>query len=141
MRLTELKPSVVIRAMINGLRKQHVKVKMSVFGYYEDGVCFGCAATNALCEIKGEKFIGKEINKRNSRAMFMNIDRTEIARFEISVDALRRGMVRDYDYDMDTHIPEDISRYIHLPCLNTHDWQDNLGPYEELANRLEKVNL
>lgn len=44
------KLSEVVEAMIKGLTTGHTVVLMSTYGKKEKGICYGCAATNALCE-------------------------------------------------------------------------------------------
>lgn len=50
-KIRSLTPKQVIMAMVDGLKNPKTKIKMNTFGYQEGGVCYGCAATNTLCQI------------------------------------------------------------------------------------------
>lgn len=66
-KIQSMKASEIIRAMISGLRKEHVKIDMTTFGAARNGTCFGCAATNAVCEISNEVFTAKTIKSSTKR--------------------------------------------------------------------------
>lgn len=50
-KIRSLTPKQVIMSMVEGLKNPKTKISMSTFGYQEGGVCYGCAATNTLCQI------------------------------------------------------------------------------------------
>lgn len=63
----------IILAMVNGLKKEHVKVDFNYFGYVApNGICYGCAATNAICEIT--KYIPDKYNMlpKGNNSLFTN---------------------------------------------------------------------
>ena len=41
----------IIMAMVEGLRNPVTKIHMGTYGKVEGDVCYGCAATNAICKI------------------------------------------------------------------------------------------
>ena len=41
----------IIMAMVEGLRNPKTKIDMSTFGVVKGGICYGCAATNAVLHI------------------------------------------------------------------------------------------
>jgi hypothetical protein len=90
----------IILAMVNGLRKKHVQLQMNVFGIYDlkTKTCFGCAATNTICEISGIKFVDARIKTAAQRAEVINSDVRFMAHFEWAVDGLRKGSIDDYNY-------------------------------------------
>jgi len=51
-KIKNLTPKEMILTMVRGLRSRHTKIRMNTFGFKDsDGLCFGCAATNTLCEL------------------------------------------------------------------------------------------
>ena len=76
----------IIMAMVNGLRNPHVKVVMSSFGHMKDGICFGCAATNTVCEITGKTYDEGVIEYATDRAKFMNCTYIFLHKFESAID-------------------------------------------------------
>jgi hypothetical protein len=56
--IENLKPSIVLQAMITGLKKSkddpNFIVEMSAFGYVKNKLCYGCCATVALAEMFGQ---------------------------------------------------------------------------------------
>lgn len=54
----------IINAMCDGLEREWVRVQMLSFGGSIYGVCHGCAATNAVCQIVGRSFDVGEIEWR-----------------------------------------------------------------------------
>lgn len=110
--LVQGKPSVVVRAMINGLekaqrRKSFVVDMWTYFGLDDDEkVCVGCAATCALQELTGINLVYREVkhvlNEYNLRllddsmtklAKIFQARKDDIYLFEKVVDRLRSGYV------------------------------------------------
>lgn len=87
----------LVEAMIKGLEKEWVIVSMGTYGYAKSDVCYGCAATNALCEIMQEPFTADNID-HNQRYEFFNynITQSELDILETSYDNLRRGYAYNF---------------------------------------------
>jgi hypothetical protein len=117
----------MIMAMVNGLRKRHVCIDMSTFGRKSNGVCFGCAATNALIEISGisaEEAVDLSVFSCKS---------VIISDFETAIDSLRCGDI--YFCNIYLEFPEIVNpENIYLPILMDDYTEDELQQYEKLAN-------
>lgn len=130
----------VIDAMIQGLKNPSCQIDMSTFGKRRDGICFGCAATNALQYLAGKKFTPKNIVDRSDRARYLKIDYSILSNFEIAINALRWGVIDIANLYL-THlgIPEIIYDLDKIyPKLLTENYLDNLHHYEELRDQQEK---
>jgi len=89
----------IILAMVRGLESKHVKVRMNTFGEYDymNEICYGCAATNTICEITGVKFKNNIIEDRGSRSRKVGSSRFFIQAFEEAIDMLRQGGIDLYN--------------------------------------------
>ena len=87
--------STFVQLMIDGLKHEWVHIQMSTFGRDIDGICYGCAATNALCELAQKSFTHDIISFTNSRARFLNMDYDVLDKLECAWDSLRSGFVSD----------------------------------------------
>lgn len=128
----------IIMAMVEGLRHPVTKIDMSTFGQVVEGICYGCAATNAICRISD---IDKKEFLRISPDNAMSIigDSVEevgfISNFELAIDYLREGSLKNYNYMALSehfaliHNDEDIP----LPYLNDDFTQEQLNQYVKLA--------
>jgi hypothetical protein len=124
----------IIMAMVNGLRKQNVIIKMSTYGHYDFGYCYGCAATNTICEISGIKFNGSEIDNPVSRAKHIKTNPIFLDNFEAAIDQLREGIISGYNYyAKKIGIATINGTDFDLPRLETSDYLENLHYYERLA--------
>jgi hypothetical protein len=148
----------IVHAMVAGLNRRWVKVNMTSFGHVdEDGTCYGCAATNAICQIKGQK-IGPEYlvgDCEIQHARFLGLGDTDdnvkfVGDFESAIDCLRQGGIRDYNKFARKHkfaiLPEFLetaSGYglINLPYLTNDDYSDKLYKYEYLVSYLEHIEF
>lgn len=130
----------ILLAMINGLKKEHVKIDMNTFGSKKEGICYGCAATNAVCEISSIDF--KELPERSiesiiDQAKFIKTDPEFLAQFEYAIDDLRAGDIDRYNSRAIYHgfaqiiNPENKE----LPYLDTDNWKERIIAYEELAEK------
>lgn len=88
----------IIMNMVEGLRHPSLKVRMNMFGQVIDGVCFGCAATNAVCQISGKTFTEGNIVNRLDRSIFIEVDYEFLSNFEEAMDRLRCGLIHNYNY-------------------------------------------
>ncbi len=88
----------IIMAMVEGLRNPKLTVNMSSFGYYDNGICYGCAATNAVCTISEKTFTRENINDITKQAIFLNSDWWFLNQFENAIDFLRKGHINNYNF-------------------------------------------
>lgn len=99
-------------------------------------VCFGCAATNTICQISGKKFTTENINTRNLRAEFINTDYEFLNAFETAIDDLRSGYIESYNIKAAIHgfatIKNKGMKY--FSRLKSSYTNADLEPYIRLAN-------
>lgn len=130
----------IIRSMIRGLRKEHVKVDMNTFGEYRSHkkTCYGCAATNCILEIYGgdtKRPIFKDAARLEALAETVGGSEDFLELFEAAINDLRSGDIKEYNWYADRL---GIARIVQpndlcLPKLSTNNYLDNLAPYEALA--------
>ena len=85
----------IVMSMVNGLRNPVTQINMDTYGEVVEGVCFGCAATNALCYIGN--YSTEDLLKVDGSAIL--IEKKSIAtRFEWAIDELRKGNIGGYNY-------------------------------------------
>lgn len=134
----------IILSMVDGIKNPVTKIDMYSFGDIQNGVCFGCAATNMICKIGDlnprQEIITKEEacvrSHRYRRGYCVNL---VIDTFETAIDFLRSGNLFSYnalaeEYDFATiQNPEQIS----LPVIDNDNYKDEnvLNAYIELANK------
>jgi hypothetical protein len=125
----------IILAMVNGLKKKHVQINMLYFGRYDFGTktCFGCAATNTICEITGIKFVDAKIGTINSRASVVNSGFDFLDAFEAAIDSLRRGYITTYNQYAAASGFAEIESSPKVPTLGNCFTEDDLHQYEILA--------
>jgi hypothetical protein len=134
----------IIESMVEGLRKPRLKINMDsygevkseryFFGIFEKEVCFGCAATNAICVISNSIFDKKNIRAHRDRAKFLNTDDDFLGKFEFAINALRLGNIHEYNKAALIGGLAIIKESHVVPALYStyKDWQ--LEEYEKLAN-------
>ena len=141
----------IIMAMVESLKHPPiVNIDMETYGktetikkYYFFGllsktkkVCYGCAATNTICQISNVKFTSININNFNERADFINCDLDFLKSFEISINFLRKGFVISYNrYASLIDIALIKENSVNLPFLGDFYTDEDLKPYIELANK------
>lgn len=155
------KVSDIVDTMIRGLKKEWVKVKMNTFGQKKDGICFGCAATNTLCELMQESFSLETIENRATQFNY-DISIEDLSIFEVAIDALRGGFLDEFCAGILTisdvigislteknvktiySYPREgnwLKKERYLPCLNSYNYLKNLHYYEEFRDWLIKKGL
>lgn len=122
----------IIMAMVEGLRNPRTKIDMGTYGKMEEGICYGCAATNAvlhIMEANEEEVVGHILECENE------IYDDFLFKFERAIDYLRGGNVDNYNgyaayhgFALITPIPG-----IELPCLDDNYTEEQLKEYEILA--------
>lgn len=143
--------SDIVDAMVKGLQREWVEVNMMTFGHSRGGVCFGCAATNTLCQIMGEPFTLEDIDDEGRARKFnYNIAFIDFSNFETSIDQLRRGNTSDFlgllrrcehlfSFRLPSH--KDIDPPFELPALSSGSWKEGLRWYEKYRDWLKEKGL
>lgn len=124
----------IIMSMVEGLRNPKTEIDMGTFGEIRDGVCFGCAATNAILNIMDvgtEQEVVDHIFGRRSR----DYKGSTLWQFENAIDQLRQGGVgcyneyaREFGFVQITPIPGEK-----LPRLSNNYTEEQLQEYVKLA--------
>lgn len=130
----------ILDVMIKGLEKKWVNINMDTYGDVDlNGICYGCAATNALCEMIQKPFPAEFI-KKHIRHHYLKVSGSCLDHFERAVDLLRRGLLRDYGFHclnsdfLFNARPQNLDYY--LPCLNDDFTEDQLDKYKKLRDSL-----
>ena len=130
--------SHIVDTMIKGLKKEWVQINMGAFGEVVNGVCFGCAATNTLCELMQEPFTENSIVESQRRGK-IGVNESELDNFEAAIDALRCGDTDNFLsslwdikhlFNFSLTCLEDIEYDKRLPELTTDNYKENLHYYE-----------
>lgn len=149
-----MKASELVRAMVDGLEKRWVNLEMSTFGEFhkENGkfVCYGCAATNTICEILGKTISLRHSKKYSEYPNVRDVDMSALAKasegfvfgFEVAIDSLRKGGIEVYNKQAErlgiATIPKQRFK---LPYLRTHYTEQHLAKYRKLIKSLEAYEL
>ncbi len=142
-----MKASEIVQAMIDGLKKEWVEVNMGSYGHTERGICYGCAATNTICQITKHKFTPAEMNDFYNLKGKKNYINSFLSNFESSVNALRTGNINYFNDCAQTidikPIPLSLLKKakLELPYLNTNSYKIKISKYQELADLLRKKGL
>ena len=136
-KIKNLTPYELIDAMIIGLKNPSCQINMITYGNVIDGICFGCAATNAIQYLSGEKFTPDNIIGGYNRAKYLKLDLNILDRFENAINYLRLGNIDTANFYLaGLGIPKIIydlnKRY---PELTTENYMENLHHYEELRDQ------
>jgi hypothetical protein len=113
--------------------------------------CYGCAATNTLCELMGKPFKSSHINSLEGRAIEINFGISEetLMRFERAVDKLRQGSIIEF-LSYTTVLENELgfvtqfekimlfSALFQLPSLNDKNFKANLHYYKKFGTELKK---
>lgn len=129
----------IILAMVNGLEKPSTKIDMDSYGSSYDDICYGCAATNAVCQISKVKFTTLNIDNRNDRADLVNTNYNFLELFELAIDALRTGNTYKYNEYANRGKFNRILKpdNLELPWLTDDYTQEDLKQYKQLAKLQE----
>jgi len=87
----------IIMAMVKGLEKPVTEINMTTFGESSGNICYGCAATNAVCKISKIKFKPETIFPAYKRADAVKSTKNFLQIFECAIDNLRRGDISGYN--------------------------------------------
>jgi len=86
----------VILLMVSAVENPVIKLDFDTFGEVYDDVCYGCAATNAVCKISGVVFDKTNIEDWH-HAEAVNAPERFISHFELAIDSLSSGDVDAYN--------------------------------------------
>lgn len=128
----------IINAMCDGLEREWVRVQMLSFGHLKNGVCYGCAATNTICQIVGRSFDKHEIEWRSNRKDAIKCDYGFLAKFERSIDALRLGEIGIYNLIADEIGIAKIHETANADAMTTANYRDLIPQYRELERTQPK---
>lgn len=140
----------ILQAMIDGLNKPWVTVDMSTYGdadmvrygflkLWKKKVCFGCAATNTICQINNTTFPIDQIDNLRGRAGFIESDIDFLCDFECALDYLRQGDVPGYNsYVRDIDVAQIPVLDMRLPMLTTENYKDNLIHYQNYCDAINE---
>jgi len=142
----------VVLAMVKGLKEQHVRVDMETFGKIKEGICYGCAATNTICEITNKTLSDDDLSLSDhdqfgyigmcAKERIFSSDFHCIDEFECAVDQLRLGKIDTYNFyitKLDLRnliLPELGLHERQLPSLRDDNWKRGLQEYIDYANSL-----
>ena len=144
----------LIMAMVIGLRHPKVRLDMGTFGkvikkeyffgLYTQKVCYGCAATNTICQIADVTFTPENIKYLTTKSEAVNATPTFLSYFEQSIEELRRGNLDLYNFYAQSigialipgAVVKKYSGINSLPHLNTEYTNDELQEYAALAYTL-----
>lgn len=135
-KVRSMSPSEIIMAMVKGLEKPYTKIDMSSYGrgHIQDGkeVCYGCAATNAICEIVGKPF--SFINISDNREGDLECSFDFLDTFECALDYLRTGRIESCNRNLSSiNLPVIKIPSFNVPPLCNQYTQEELDVYKRLA--------
>lgn len=131
----------ILLAMIEGVKNPSVNLDFNTYGSFDasDGLCYGCAATNAVCKISGITFTKENINTSQERGLAISeyTDSLFLFNFEHAIDYLRQGWVDMYNNSARecgfATLP--INRESeNLPALLNGFYKKDLDAYVDYAN-------
>lgn len=128
----------IINAMCDGLEREWVRVQMRSFGGSTNGVCYGCAATNTICQIVGRSFDAHEIEWRSNRKDAIKCDYDFLGEFEHAIDALRSGDMQAYNSIAEKIGIAQIHKTAKVGLMTTANYRDLIPQYRELARTQPK---
>ncbi len=134
----------IIMAMVKGLEKPQTLIDMGTYGATrvrdQKIVCYGCAATNTVCQISGVKFTPKNIDYTGDRARTIKSSYDFLTNFEWAINELRKGYVEGYNEYAARGKFRRIQNpnNLYLPRLHNDYTQDQLNVYKKLAKTQRK---
>ena len=127
----------IIMAMVDGLINPVTKIHMNTFGLYDNGICYGCAATNAICRIG---MLHPEVELKSIAGPKYRNHSELISVFEDAIDCLRNGYIEGYNSLAGQHGFAIIKTPTKLPEIDNDNYQDPkvIQAYIDLANAQER---
>lgn len=143
-KVKSMKAYEIIQAMMKSLENPTVKLDLTTYGevkeknimgLFKREVCYGCAATNTICQISGIKLNVNNISFRSNRSQAINSDYNFLESFEYAIDSLRRGDITNYNHYAEKHGFAKIVPHptISMPELENGFTKTQLGTYAILA--------
>lgn len=140
----------IIMAMVEGIRNPQVNLDMgtfgdvvttsSFFGLFKKETCYGCAATNTICQISGVKLNTQTIDSDWKRSKAVNSPTSFLRYFEYAINELRKGRVGLYNnYARDLGFARIKTRDISLPLLDNDFTESDLNKYIALAQAEREI--
>lgn len=124
--------SDIIFTMLKGLENEWVKINMNTYGGASYEMCYGCAATNTLCEIMQKPFSAEYICDRYKRLEFTktNTEFRDLERFEYAIDYLRMGQFRSFLMELNSvsNLPFNVGKNF-IELLSIYEESDITLPY------------
>lgn len=134
----------IIMSMVKGLEKPKTLIDMGTYGTTrikdQKIVCYGCAATNTVCEISGVNFTPDNIDYTGDRARAIKSSYDFLKLFELAINELRKGNIDGYNEYAAKGKFRRIQNpfYLQLPRLNNVYTQEQLNVYTKLAKTQRK---
>jgi len=127
----------IVLAMVEGLENPVTEIDMDTFGVVKDEICYGCAATNAICriaKISKEDFL--KINPIETMRSAYTERSSFIQRFESAINRLRYGDIEGYNVFAYRIFSEIDEKDFSLPVLNNRFTKNELNEYKKFAELL-----
>jgi hypothetical protein len=131
-KVTSMTAKEIILTMIEAVKNPVIKLNFDTFLRVDNGICYGCAATNTICKISNHIFTTDVLFTGRARVIKTSV--VFYSNFEDAIDYLRRG-----DIEIFNEIADEVgfatieSDGMALPTLTNENYLDNLEPYYKLA--------
>ena len=131
-RFKTIKYYEILRTMVKSLRRPHTEIDMGSYGHRRGDRCYGCAATNCILELGGDKnWLRGAYNSGFEESLVEGI-----TDFEFKVDELRYGSLSN----LDDELPQPKIDLISITDYNYND-EEVLQTFLAYADQLEKLDL
>lgn len=154
--IRKMNPKQIVLNMIDGLENPVTKIDMGTFGHKgKRGVCFGCAATNAICRLGNfnpkevlmdENLVGNSRKYSNNGYVMREDDRNTIYRYELAIDSLRNADLRGFNHHANiggfkkfSKEDYDLFNSLNIGYLDNENYLDELPGFKEFAEGLNYV--
>lgn len=137
------KLSDYIDLMVKALENPKIKPNLGTFGDINGGICVGCAATNALCELSGKVFDQSNITDRQLRANFLGYTKHDLQLFENAIDCIRLSML-DRAATLLKICNKTLDPYYNYPKtkgLQSDYTLKDLIPFKQISTKLKQDGL
>lgn len=141
--LCQGKPSIALKAMVAGLLKMSqradCRIEMGTFGDFENGICYGCAATAAIQELCQIEFTPHQFMRERDRVEALGVETSDLRAFEYAIDSARKGELMELFLYMglQSKIHHSNERHNMRFCLTNKNWQKALPDVNALIQDLE----
>lgn len=126
-KILSLSAKEIIMAMVEGLKNPKTKIDMSTYGTVSQGICYGCAATNAIIHISN-------CTPEEGCVIYYKVSYDTIKAFELAINELRNCNIENYNFYAEENNFATIKKPdFDLPYLGNDYTLENLEPYIKLA--------